>query len=193
MSNNKKHSKQDIIDVGVALFWKQGYNATGLSDIIEAAHIPKGTFYNFFANKIDFAVQAVDRYSTEAITQHVRPYLTDATIASPKQRILNFYAHMADVYGGRGCLWIQMTNELGGIDATLDAMLVQKKSEIIALLTDAITAGVAAGEIASISLQPSQRASLLVAQFDGILSQAKIGRATPLMGDFLISVAQQLA
>ncbi|MFT5403722.1 MAG: AcrR family transcriptional regulator [Verrucomicrobiales bacterium] len=45
-------SKRDeLVDIASELFYSQGYGATGIKQIIDAAGIAKGTFYSHFASK----------------------------------------------------------------------------------------------------------------------------------------------
>jgi TetR/AcrR family transcriptional repressor of nem operon len=58
-----RHSvKQQIVDAGLAQLHARGYAACSVDDITKAAGVPKGSFYNHFASKEDFAVEAVRRY-----------------------------------------------------------------------------------------------------------------------------------
>ena len=54
--------KQQIIDAGLAELHARGYAACSVGDITKAAGAPKGSFYNHFASKEDFAVEAVRRF-----------------------------------------------------------------------------------------------------------------------------------
>ncbi len=57
-----EQSKQEIIKCAAHLFWKNGYNATGISDILEAAALPKGSFYYYFKTKRDLAAEVSSYY-----------------------------------------------------------------------------------------------------------------------------------
>ncbi len=57
-----KSTRDHLIDVGVGLMHRDGYNATGLTDILKAADVPKGSFYHHFGSKEDFAAAALERY-----------------------------------------------------------------------------------------------------------------------------------
>lgn len=48
---------------------QKGYNATGIQEIITIAGIPKGSFYNYFASKEEFAVEIIRFYSGKNIEQ----------------------------------------------------------------------------------------------------------------------------
>ncbi|MDY0395878.1 TetR/AcrR family transcriptional regulator [Virgibacillus halophilus] len=43
--------KKRVIDVALELFIEKGFAQTSIQDIIQAAEISKGTFYNYFPSK----------------------------------------------------------------------------------------------------------------------------------------------
>jgi len=63
-----EQSKSKLIACAAQLFWKNGYNSTGINDILAEAHLPKGSFYFHFASKKDLAV-AVTAYYEDKINQ----------------------------------------------------------------------------------------------------------------------------
>src|ERR1700722_8423022 len=72
-----KSTREHLIDVGVGLMHQNGYNATGLSDILQAADVPKGSFYHHFESKEDFAEAALERYGMRE-REHAAAVLGDA-------------------------------------------------------------------------------------------------------------------
>ncbi|MBI5256502.1 MAG: TetR/AcrR family transcriptional regulator [Burkholderiales bacterium] len=52
-----------LLSAGLALFLRQGYNATGIQQLTDQAGVPKGSFYNHFASKEAFAAAIVERYA----------------------------------------------------------------------------------------------------------------------------------
>ena len=57
-----KHQAEDIINTGMELIRTKGYHNVGINEILKASNIPKGSFYNFFESKEDFARQVVAYY-----------------------------------------------------------------------------------------------------------------------------------
>ena len=55
-------SKARLVSSAAELFWRQGYNATGLSEILQAANLPKGSFYFYFEGKRDLAAAVIEYY-----------------------------------------------------------------------------------------------------------------------------------
>ena len=58
-----KSTRDHLIDTGLKLMHQQGYNATGLTEILKEADVPKGSFYHHFGSKEDFAAAALERYT----------------------------------------------------------------------------------------------------------------------------------
>ena len=48
--------RDELVDIASALFYEQGYGATGIKQIIETAGIAKGTFYSHFTSKEEVGV-----------------------------------------------------------------------------------------------------------------------------------------
>ncbi|WP_314590195.1 TetR/AcrR family transcriptional regulator [Paenibacillus terrigena] len=46
----KSNTRDHIVDIATRLFFVQGYHATGMSQIIQESHAPKGSLYYYFPN-----------------------------------------------------------------------------------------------------------------------------------------------
>ena len=55
-------SRAKLVACAAELFWRQGYNATGLAEILQAANLPKGSFYFYFEGKRDLAAAVIEYY-----------------------------------------------------------------------------------------------------------------------------------
>jgi len=56
----KENRREEILRAAMELFSKRGFELTTVEDITRAAHIAKGTFYNFFAKKEDVLLYFLD-------------------------------------------------------------------------------------------------------------------------------------
>ena len=55
-------SRAKLVACAAELFWRQGYNATGLTEILQAANLPKGSLYFYFEGKRDLAAAVIEYY-----------------------------------------------------------------------------------------------------------------------------------
>lgn len=61
--NNRK---RQVILASLKLFVKKGFNNTSIQDILDEAHISKGTFYNYFSSKKDCLISILDIVNSDA-------------------------------------------------------------------------------------------------------------------------------
>lgn len=62
-------NKENLLSQGVTLLMQQGYHGTGLKEILDAVQIPKGSFYNYFGSKENFAAEVIQHYINPFIDQ----------------------------------------------------------------------------------------------------------------------------
>ena len=97
---NAKSTREHLLDVGVELMHQNGYNATGLSDILKAADLPKGSFYHHFSSKEDFAAAALARYVAHE-GEHAASVLNDVKMP-PLKRLKRYFTDLTTTYGQMG-------------------------------------------------------------------------------------------
>ena len=62
-----EQSKRKIIETAGELFWKNGYTKTGVSEILKASGLPKGSFYFYFKKKSDVAEAVLQYYGNKIL------------------------------------------------------------------------------------------------------------------------------
>lgn len=95
-----KEKKLFIIQCGAKLIYENGYSSTGIKEILDAANIPKGSFYHYFKSKDDFGLQVID-YFIEVINDMVKRRLSKPGL-TPLQRIKNFFDGYLEYYENNG-------------------------------------------------------------------------------------------
>jgi TetR/AcrR family transcriptional repressor of nem operon len=90
----KSSARESIIRHGASLIHAKGYNNTGLSDILKAARVPKGSFYFYFKSKDEFGLAVLDHYGR--FIEHMAAAHCSDKALPPLQRLERFM----DVYHG---------------------------------------------------------------------------------------------
>jgi TetR/AcrR family transcriptional repressor of nem operon len=98
----EKSTRDHLIDVGLKLMHQRGYNATGLTEILNAADVPKGSFYHHFGSKEDFAVAALERFITHE-GEHCAAVLSGSK-ALPLKRLKRYFNDLVKIYGQKGAI-----------------------------------------------------------------------------------------
>lgn len=134
-------TRNRILEVASRLFYMQGYNSTGINQIIDEAKIARGSLYNHFPSKRDLLTAYIDAMEISSLAEWDNAL--DA-IKNPKKKILAIY----DICIARqvrsnfaGCPFIKVGAEIPCEDASAFVSIAnQKKAEktyIETLLTNA--------------------------------------------------------
>ena len=88
------HNKDDIVQVGLDLVLSRGFNATGVEAILKQANIPKGSFYNFFSSKEEFALAIIDKFVADRV-ELLYPIFSDESLP-PLERVRRSFEILID-------------------------------------------------------------------------------------------------
>lgn len=131
--DKKTLKKHDIIRKSFSIMFENGYNGTGVKDLTDAADIPKGSLYNYFANKEDYAKEAILLYYNEMNKKQFDHLVNDKL--APLERIKSFYSTMIQTFNNEqqckfGCFVGNITQEMSGTSAILREVTNQIHCEI---------------------------------------------------------------
>ena len=179
------HNKQDTIRKGSELFRKQGYHNTGISDILRACNIPKGSFYNYFHSKEDFCVKVLDYYGDSQL-EFTESKLKGRDL-SPVERLMDYYNALIAINKledhKNGCLVNNISNEMGGLNEQLAAAANRNFMKWIDLIARAVAKGQAVSEIRN-DMGALEIAEYLHGSFYGVLSRVKVTGNTENLNDW---------
>src|SRR5215813_5667914 len=92
--------RERLLDAGVEIFHRRGFNGCGVQEITEAAGVPKGSFYNHFESKEALGAAVLDRYWQMRAGTSL-PLLEDAGVR-PRERLQRYFSAMAANMAKRG-------------------------------------------------------------------------------------------
>jgi len=83
-------TEEKILEKGAQLIRKNGFNNTGLNEILKAAGVPKGSFYYYFENKEDFGLKMIE-YLHSGISRSFYNQLAENTDEHPIKALRVFF------------------------------------------------------------------------------------------------------
>src|ERR1700758_67475 len=102
----KPSLREDMLNAGLKLMFRSGYQGATVRDICAAAGAPQGSFTNHFRSKEEFAREVLDRYFA-GTKQHVKRAFDDKSL-TPRQRLKRYLDIISGVAADRewnlGCL-----------------------------------------------------------------------------------------
>lgn len=170
----KTNTKTKILETGAELIHLKGYNHTGLQEILNAAGVPKGSFYNYFSSKEDFGLQVIDHFAGYfgAISQ---PILEDPDL-SPLQKIEKllgwFMAFFKSKEYAYGCPIGNLVQEMGDLSPAFRDKLRSALEMMVDSYSGVLAEAQEKSEISQ-SLDVRDTAYFLVSSWHGALMHMK--------------------
>ena len=87
--------RRELLEAAVSVFSEKGIASASVDDIVRAAGVAKGTFYLYFATKVD-AIDAVAEWMVETVVERIQIVAADDD-RSPVERLLAFGASVRQV------------------------------------------------------------------------------------------------
>lgn len=170
--DKKQLKRNEIIDKTIHIIYRKGYHGTGIQELADAAGIPKGSFYNYFESKEEYAVQTLHFYH-QYLKDHLLVVLKDPSMP-PKERIKAFFTGNIQMLEGfqyqMGCLVGNFSEEMGD----LSDRLAKTADEILNAVVEDIEQCL--DEDQSSVTDNRQLAEFLVNSFQGAMLRMKSSR-----------------
>lgn len=169
-------ARDKIVEAAIETIRSRGFNGCGVSDITDAAGVPKGSFYNHFESKEALGAEIVEQYWQRACA--TLRILSDENL-SPLERLRRYFGAMAKNMADRdyrcGCLFGNMGAEM----ADQSRLICDRLSAIFAgwsrSIETCIREGQRTGEIRK-DIPAATLAAFLVNAWEGTVLRAKVDK-----------------
>jgi TetR/AcrR family transcriptional repressor of nem operon len=170
----KTSTKNRILEAGAEIIHLKGFYHTGIQEILSAAEVPKGSFYNYFKSKEDFGLQLID-YFVEYYTHLSKDILEDSTIP-PLDRIRRLLLWFVEFFKSKdyayGCPIGNLAQEMGDLSPAFRAKLKMALGSIVDIYSRLLAEAQRERTISD-SLDVREAARFLVSSWHGALVHMK--------------------
>jgi TetR/AcrR family transcriptional repressor of nem operon len=178
--------REQLIESAVEVFHALGFNGCSVQDIVEAAGVPKGSFYNHFASKEALGVEVVRAYTALVGAYVVKAGAADILSGggTPLERIRAYFEAVIEqnVSCGvrKGCLLGNFATELAPHSTEIAKAVTNALDNWSAAIAQALALAREAGEISK-DADVDALARYLVDGYEGAATRAKlIGDRAPM-------------
>jgi TetR/AcrR family transcriptional regulator, transcriptional repressor for nem operon len=183
MSNT---TRDRLLETGLTLMRKHGYGAAGLKEILDAAGVPKGSFYHHFGSKEEFAAAVLDRYVSLA-DEHCHQVLNN-TRQAPLRRLRRYFEDLISMAGQsapiQGCLLGSMSLEIASDSPRLQTCLSEHFAHWQGPIAQVLREAVTKGDLAA-STRPETLAGFVLNSWEGALLRSQADRSDAPLHDFV--------
>ena len=178
MDMGRRSLRDDILQAGLRVMFRCGYQRASVRDICATAGAPQGSFTNHFRSKEAFAAEVLDRYF-DYLKRLMKQALNDETL-TPRQRLKRYL----DIITGKlerdrwaiGCLIGDFSLETSSHSKRLRERLDAIFQEWRTPFASCIAAAQSAGEVDS-KFHATELADFLLASWEGAILRMKVERS----------------
>jgi len=183
-------NKEQLIERTLGVWLTQGFQGASVNDLVAAAGVPKGSFYNHFSSKERFAIEHVRRY--------VRTLNLDSLSGAEGPAVDVIRQHFGQHVSGReaagmppACLLGTFSNGVSESQPELLAAVRQGFAQWIDCVASVLSRARDAGEIDP-GHDPEDLAAALVDGFQGAIARARVTCDSRPLDVFLSQTIQTL-
>ena len=183
MARPRGFNKFEALEKAMQVFWSQGYEATSVSDLMQAMGLSKSSLYETFGSKHDLFLASLDHYK-DNITVQVR---SAAELDVPaRQVIVSMFRRavdrMTDASGQRGCFLNNCSVGVGPIDPAAAGRCWAGLAVMEEAFHRLVTRAQGEGNVAA-SKDPRQLARYLTGVINGIMVIGKVNSDRAVLDD----------
>jgi|SRR5208282_1349509 len=174
MARSKAFDPDVALRKAMQLFWRQGYEATSVDDLVHAMGVNRASLYATFGDKRTLFRLALERYIATVLAPRLDASESASSALAGLRRLLGeLVAFAAGDPQRRGCLAVNAACELAGRDPDVTALLKVQAETLEARLARVIARAQANGELPR-GRDPTALARLLASVIDGLRVRSKL-------------------
>ncbi|GAA2258190.1 TetR family transcriptional regulator [Streptomyces ruber] len=191
MARTKEFDPDAALQSALELFWRRGYEATSMSDLVEHLGIGRASLYATFGSKHELYLKALDRYSENQSPLLLRELSRPGPALPAVRAVVRRFATEAasDEERLRGCLVVNTATELAPHDDAAALRVVRSWDHLETLLHAALARAQAQGELPE-DRDPRALARMLLVLMQGL---RVVGKASADPARLLDAADQALA
>ena len=136
-------TRQHLLDTGHRMMAEKGFTSVGLSEILQTAGVPKGSFYHYFKSKELYGQALLEDYFVDYLADMERR-LTLPDL-SARERLMDYWQGWQDrcTLEGHGdeCLVVKLSAEVSDLSETMRLTLRDGAERVVARITTCIEQG----------------------------------------------------
>ena len=149
MPRTKQFDPDAALDSAMRLFWKRGFEATSVQELVDATGLSRSSLYSTFGDKQQLYLAALDRYRRHAGGRLMADLHRASARAGIECYLWRVVEETQDEKGDSGCFMTNATVERGPIDHETGDQVRQSRNGMVAAFTQAVQRAQAEGDVAA--------------------------------------------
>ena len=153
--------RQEVLRKAMELFWDQGYESTGMAQLVDHVGIGRQSVYNTFGDKHSLFLEALRAYDQEFLARLTQMLEGPGSPLGNVRGVFQMWEQMATDGDFKGCLLANASAALGRHDPAVAEALAEAYERLEGVFARTLERAREAGELRP-NVQPRDLARLLV-------------------------------
>ncbi|WP_343659046.1 TetR/AcrR family transcriptional regulator [Chryseobacterium sp.] len=153
MPRNKEFDYTEKLESARNLFWKKGYHATSMHDIVDAMKLNRSSIYDTYGNKHDLFLKCLSNYADFKEEQYSQALQAKNKGISALENIIRDVVEQT-ITDNKACLTVKTIFEIVPEDQEVRQFLLKSGKSLHAILEKAIVQAQQNGDLKSESSSP---------------------------------------
>ncbi len=166
----KSETRELIVKTATELFYRKGYNLTGINEIIAEAGIAKATLYSHFRSKEDLCIAYLE-YKNEDLLNNIDTFCNEKLVGEDRLiAVLEFLIPFFESDGFNGCWCIRTVAEIPKENEKIRKTIQNQKKGFLAYLVTLVETNLP-------DLEPEEQvklASQIYMLYEGAVSESHL-------------------
>jgi TetR/AcrR family transcriptional repressor of nem operon len=156
------------------VFWRQGYTATSMSQLLENMGIGSGSFYAAFDNKAKLFERVVDDYTQWSMNQFVKVRKDHRGLDAIRAFLERTLIDISDAARHKGCLLVNSALELDDVEPHLYEHVQEALGHLEEMIRQCIDEAIKTKTLRS-DIGKHDAVGLLMSQIQGLRVESRLG------------------
>ncbi|MEH6586016.1 MAG: TetR/AcrR family transcriptional regulator [Halioglobus sp.] len=172
MARKPSFNREQAVDAALKLFWRRGYAATSLPELLQTMGVARSSFYATFTDKRSLFIECLELFGERTRAILVQAAASGDNLGAIKQFFNETVTKASQPRVSSGCMMVNTILELADVDAELKSHAQEKLDEIQDEFQRLLTNAQNTGELKS-SRHPEDLAEALMTLNLGIRVQSR--------------------
>ncbi len=180
----KQFEDEAVLRRAMEVFWRQGYDATTLEDLVEAMNIPRQSLYRTFSDKRTLFLRALDFYETTVASRVIQALEAEGPAIKNIETVFRGWSKALTDPKSAGCLIGNSFTQFLPDDDDVRQRLLRHQRRMVDSMRKALKRGQLEGDVSS-EVDPKLMARTIIAAIFGLLSMSRMAPPSSIARDVL--------
>lgn len=183
----KQFDDNEVLARAMQVFWRKGYDATSLDDLVEAMGIPRQSLYRTFTDKHTLFVRALQYYDQNVMSVILGVLSAKGPAIDNLRAVFEIWKRSINAPERMGCLMVNTSTQVPPDDSEVIKIIEQNRKRAVAVFEKTLRRAQKEGDVDP-SIKPKVVSRTICATVNGLLGMSRTGASDAFKRDVLAAL-----